>query len=369
MRSFRHELPFLALALQVLVAAATLAAPAAAQPPCREWLVKGCTNVSSRGTLGSAGGDTLSGKTDEDGVGQDPSGTGSSLEGFAVTIQDQQSASVEPFSFVLRADRSGQPDASAGGLLLQTALVSPPSGVGTQAWLLTVTFTTASTVLPLCGASYYGLNLPANGAWPNDGLSIHAGTYYQVGNSQGDNPAPNAPNVAWSIPGGTGGNPAQPAPMCQSVGLLVPAAVLIMGNVDPTLTGSPTNCIANQGNRSFGAGGRWPRIGGGRADGLDCLVRGPANGFFAVYFGLTMCPGLPLGGLATGALYLNPAAIVAVSTGALGATGDGTTTLLPPGAVPVGVLNQPLGFQAATIDLVGAGSVNLSNLARTRFLP
>jgi len=344
----------------------------AAQPEV-PWGVIGCDNVSTRGVLGTASGETMGKKEagSDDGTGQDPSGTGTSVGGFQFVLQDQEAATTEPYALVMRSDAAGQPDATAAGLLLQSTPISSPSGSGTQAWLVTVQFTTRSTALPLCSSAYYGLNFPANAAWPTDGLSLHAGTYYVVAGSQGDNPAPNAPNLTWSIPGGTGGTPAQPAPMCLHVGLLVRPAVLNMGNVDPTLTGN--NCIIGQGNRSFGAGGKWPRHGGGRIDGLDCRVLdgAAANGLFVTFFGVPLgCPGIPLPGTADGALYLNPGGpFLSVASGLLSASGEGLATILPPGSAPPAVISQPLRFQAFTVGPSFALPGRLSNLATATYLP
>lgn len=358
----------LVILLVLRLACATLAAQ-----PDERYLIIGCDNVSTRGTLSTANGETMGKKeaSDDDGVGQDTSGSGTSIGGFIFVLQDQNAATTEQYSLILRGDAFGQPDATAGGLLLQTALLTSPSGTGTQSWQITVQFATRATVLPLCSSAYYGLNLPANAAWPTDGLSLHASTYYLFGGTQGDNPAPNAPNLTWSIPGGTGGTPAQPAPMCLNVGLLVRPAVLNLGNVDPTLTGN--NCIVGQGNRSFGAGGKWPRHGGGRIDGLDCRVRdgAAANGLFVTFFGVPLgCPGIPLPGTADGALYLNPTGpFLSVASGLLSASGEGLATILPPGSAPPAVISQPLRFQAFTLGPSFALPGRLSNLATATYLP
>lgn len=303
-------------------------------------------------------------------MGQDNSGTGTELDGIRTAVQDEDASTVETFRVVLRSDAAGQPDSSAAGLLLQTTPIALPPGMGQQAWLIDVTFSTPSTVLPICGPSYYGLALTPAPTWPADGMSVHAGSYYLLGGTQGDNPAPNAPNLTWSIPGGTGGTPAQPPPMCLHIGLLVPSSVQMLGNFDPTLN-SANNCITTQGQRSFGAGGTWPRLGGGRNDGLDVLVRdgNASNGLFATAIGASiLCPGLHVPGLG-GAFYLNPAGPFAILTsGPLDPTGQGTTTLLQPGTAPVAVLGATLYFQTVTIDPAFT-QARFSNLTAVSYLP
>lgn len=339
--------------------------------PCWIWAVHGCDNVSVRGTLGTMGGEASNTRVNDNGTGHDTTGTGTRLDGFNHVLQDQNAATVEAYRLILRGDTAGVPDTSPGGLLLQTTPIAAPPGSGVTAWNLTVTFATPSTALPLCNAVYYGLDLPANANWPNDGHSLHAGTYGLLGGTQGDNPAPGAPNLAWLLPGGTGGTPVQPAPMCFHVGLLVQSAVLNMGNVDPTLS-NPANCITAQNNTSFGAGGKWPRLGGGRVDGLVCRVRdgNATNGLFVTLFGNTIgCPGIPFPPVANGALYLNPTAIVQIGVGVLDATGEGVVSLLPPGAATSNLLQVPLSFQAFTLDPTFGLPGHLTNLATSTYLP
>jgi hypothetical protein len=134
--------------------------------------------------------------------------------------------------------------------------------------------------------------------------------------------------------------------------------------------------VSTIGNRSFGAGGMWPVCNptSGRADGLDYRVRDSvhANGFAALFLGVDLgCPGLPLGSLANGALYLNPAAaFVQLTAGPLDAAGEGIGTILPPGSPACrAAVNRVLPFQAFTVGPSFTLPGNLTNRASVAYLP
>ncbi|MEZ5963444.1 MAG: hypothetical protein R3F56_06315 [Planctomycetota bacterium] len=356
-----------------------LAATATAQSPNYFGVYSGCTNYTSRGTLGTNAGDNMMQvpSTHYAGIGHDATGAGTVLTGFRHVLQDQNSLVTEPYSFIIRADNAGQPDASAGGILLQTAPLQSPSGTGINAWIITATLTTPSTALPLCNTYYQGLNLAANAGWTTDGLSSHICTYYLLGTTQADNPAPNAPNLAWNIDGATMAI-TQPSARCIRYELMLDAAVLNMGGTDPTQIGNTSNCVSTllnaAGNpRTFGAGGMWPENGGGRVDGIDYRVGDFPNqsGLFAVFLGVNIgCPGIPLGSIASGALYLNPGgAFVQVAGGSLDTTGAANGTVLPPGAAPAILVNRYLDFQAFTVGPTFALPGKLTNRASVQYLP
>src|SRR5690606_37225731 len=133
---------------------------------------------------------------------------------------------------------------------------------------------------------------------------------------------------------------------------------LNMSNTDPTQIGNAANCASTllnpQGNpRSWGVGGMWPEHGAGCNDGLDARSRDAANanGVFALFLGINLgCPGLPLGGLANGALYLKPgSAFVQVAAGELNPTGVGEVEVIPPGVAPPQLVNRIIDFQAFTV--------------------
>src|SRR5690606_28970100 len=133
------------------------------------------------------------------GIGHDVSGSSTTLVGFQYVMQDQNASTQEQYSLIVRSDMSGQPDPTPAGVLLQTTPLTSPSGTGTLAWIVTVTLATPSTALPLCNTYYHGTNATAAPTWPADGLSWHICTYYPLNGTQADNPAPNAPNIAWNI--------------------------------------------------------------------------------------------------------------------------------------------------------------------------
>jgi hypothetical protein len=158
------------------------------------------------------------------------------------------------------------------------------------------------------------------------------------------------------------------------VDTIVEAAVLNMGNVDPGLT---TTCLTGLGNRSFGAGGLFPRCTGSvgpRNDGLDCRVldAGNAGGVFALFLGIAgNCPGIPLGSLADGSLYLNPgSAFVQIAVGNLDASGAGVTTAVPPNTPACArAVNRSIDFQAFTVGPAFSLPGRLTNRATVNYLP
>lgn len=355
----------------------TLAATATAQTPNYFDMWSGCTNYTSRGALGTNAGDNLLEvpASHFSGVGHDATGTGTVLTGFRHVLQDQNAATGESYSFVVRGDASGQPDCTAAGLLLQTAPLAAPTGVGTLAWIITATLATPSTALPLCNTYYHGLNLPANAGWTADGLSSHMSSYYVIGATQADNPAPNAHNLAWNC---LAGAPTQPtSSRVIRYELALNAAVLRLGNTDPTLIGNAANCVSTLLNsfgnpRSFGAGGLYPELGGGRNDGIDYRINDAANqsGFYVVFIGANIgCPGLPLGFLYNGGLHLNPTALTSVASGGLDTTGLAIGTILPPNSAPNSIVNRVLDFQAFTVGPALTLPGNLTNRHGIQYLP
>jgi hypothetical protein len=209
-------------------------------------------------------------------------------------------------------------------------------------------------------------------ATATDGQLFHVSTYL-AGATQGDNPAPNAPNLGWGIVN----NAPLPAatPRTVRLGLLTAAPILNMGNDDPTV--QTTNCVSTLNGISYGAGGMWPQASGSagpRNDGLNARVRdsGNANGVAVVFLGSPIgCPGVPLGGLATGALYLNPGGLfVQVGTAALDAAGLGVAPIVPAGSlVTQPLVNRIIDFQAFTLGATFTLPGSLTNRASVAYLP
>lgn len=359
--------PLLPLALPL-----ALAGTALGQTPTNLFdIYSGCTNFTSRGILGQNAGEYLLQVRGAhfSGIGHDPSGAGTRLVGFQYVTQDQVGATPETYHLVVRTDSSGAPDCTTAGLIARVGpLTTPASTVSTPvAWQITATLATVATTLPLCGTYYIGAEFPAAAGWANDGQSLHITDY-----ALGDNVGSGAPNLSWNCINGAAQQPTFFETI--RVGMLVESAVLHMGNVDPTLT---TTCLTGLGNRSFGAGGMFPACNGAigpRNDGLDCRVRDQANpnGVFVLFLGTNVgCPGLPISGLANGALYLNPGgAFLQVATGALDATGIGTATAVPPNTPAcAAVVNRFVDFQSLSLSANFTLPGNLSNRAAVNYRP
>jgi hypothetical protein len=337
-------------------------APAVAAQNLFEIYNGACTDFTSRGIIAGSAGDYLLQvpATHFAGVGHDAGGSSSRLTGFTYFTQDQNGATPETYSVVVRGDVAGAPDCSAAGLLLSVPLMLPAAGIGVIARQITTTLATPSSALPLCQNYYMGLELAAAPGWSGgtDGQSLHLSDYFL-----GDNPAAGVPSLSWNC---LNGMPQQPTFFeTLRIGASVDAALLNMGNVDPTLPATRT-CLVTTNRRSFGAGGLWPACGGSRADGVDCRVRdrANANGVFVLFLGTALsCPGLPLSGLANGALYLNPGGVfLQLTSGALNSTGEGTASVIPPGSPACArAVNRFVDFQAFTLGSGFALPGNLTN--------
>ncbi len=351
--------------LTVLSIALAFCAHAGAQTPTNLFdLYAGTTDFTSRGILGTNAGEYLLQVRSShfSGVGHDQSGGGTRLSGFHHVLQDQNGATPETYTLLLRADAAGVPDCTAAGLLLSVGpFTTAPGGAGAVVFNTTTTLATVSTLLPLCPTFYQGIDLAAAPLWTADGLSVHLTDYFL-----GDNPAPGAPSLSWNC---LNGSPQQPAFFeTIRIDIVLQSALLQMGNVDPTASN----------RRSFGAGGMFPRCmgpAGPRNDGLDCRVRDAANanGIFVLFLGTTNgvgCPGLPLSGLANGALYLNPTtSFIQLTVGPLGATGEGIATAIPTGLSACSrVVNRFVDFQAFTLGPSLTLPGNLTNRASVSFL-
>ncbi len=352
----RSSLPVLSLAL-------AFCANADAQTPTNLFdIYSGTTNFTSRGIIGTNAGEYLLQvrASHFSGLGHDQSGGGTRLSGFHYVLQDQNGATPETYSLVLRAEAAGVPDCTAAGLLLRVGpFTTAPGGAGAVVFDMNQTLATPSTVLPLCATFYQGIDFAAAPGWTADGLSVHVTDYFL-----GDNPAPGAPSLSWNC---LNGSPQQPAFFeTIRVDTLVESAVLQMGNVDPTASN----------RRSFGAGGLFARCEGPaglRNDGLACRVRDAANanGIFVLFLGTSLgCPGVPVSGLANGALYLNPTGVfLQLTVGPLSAAGEGIGTAIPTGlSACIRVVNRFVDFQAFTLGPSLTLPGNLTNRASVSFL-
>lgn len=337
----------------------------------------GCTNYTSRGSLGTDAGELLLQvpATSFAGVAHNDDGRSAQMNGFQCVGQDQDGRTPETYYNIVRCDIGGQPDCSRSGQCLRVGPFTVPgsSFSGPIAWVLTTNLATPFTTCPTpCVTFYMGIEVAAAPAWTTDGLSIHIATSVLTGGTQADNPAPGAPNLAWECRAGT---PNQSDPVrTLRIGVLTPAAVLNIGNVDNTMGNS--NCLSAFGNRSFGVGGMFPRCQGSsgpRNDGLDFRVRDVSNaGGFAFVFAGTpgSCPGQRLGGVAYGALYLNSGgALLQVGSAGLDYTGTGIGTILPPQSpVCTSLVNRRVYLQSFSVGPSLSLPGRLSNECIVRYM-
>lgn len=335
-----------------------------------------CTTFTSRGTLGANPGDVLLEVpgTHFSGVCQDAAGSGTLFNSFFYQTQDQNAATVEPYSMLVRsaAFPGPGPDCTAAGIRMQVTGLSTPGGAGTIQWAITTTLATPSTALPLCETWFMGAEVAPAPNWPADGQSFHIANHYLTQGLTGGNPAPNAPSLAWNCVAGTANQPDG-----RTIRFYVnsPASVLTMANVDPTLA---AHCLATAPapytNTDTGAGGLWPQCQGtgARNDGLKARVvdASAPGGFYVVFLGTPVgCPGLPVPALFQGALYLNPTALVQVASGSLDAAGTTIADVLPAGFDCRPALNRFVPFQAFTLRSNLAFPGKVTNSAAVNYRP
>lgn len=321
-----------------------------------------CTTHTSRGTLNGAAGEVLLQIPGSHfiGVGHVPNGLSSQARGMRFVMQDQDAATQDNFSVVIRADLAGAPDCSASGLLATMGPLTPPPAVGITAWQLTVTFA-APVGIPQCDTFYVGVGLAAAN-WTADGQSLHVARY-----DSGSNAATNAVNLAWNC--ASSGASSQPATARTiRIGPLVAAAVLNMGNVDPL----GTRCMGP--GADFGAGGLWPvcegTTGTMRNDALHFRVRDDAlpAGACAVYaWPFTACASAYPFPFADGAWYLSPGYSGLFIGGGLLTNGEASgPTILTPALVKANcaLLSLPMYYQAIVVQ---GGLIHTTNRAGTVF--
>lgn len=341
-----------------------------------------CTNFTSRGVLGSNSGSILLEvpAAHFSGVGHDAAGSGTLFYNFHYLTQDQNAATVEPYSMEIRGEANPPPGPDVNTTLMQLTGLSTPGGTGTLAWFITNTLATPSTAVPLCNTFFMGANVAASSAaqpWPADSQSFHMGSYYLLQGATASNPAPNAPNIAWNILAGAAQQPTT-SPRTYRFYLGVGSPVLNTANDDPSLVGSG-HCLstapAPYTNIDTGPGGLWPQCqgtAGPRNDGLQARVldaQSP-NGIFVVFIGTSIgCPGLPFPIFFTGALYLNPTGLTQVASGGLDATGVGVVPMIPPGTNCRPAINRILDFQAITVPSTFTLPGRMTNRAGVRYLP
>ncbi len=339
-----------------------------------------CTYWTSRGSLGVDPGEILLQipASHFSGVCQDASGTATVLTELRLLVQDQNTATQEPYYMVLRADASGAP-ATGTPLLRVGPFVQPNIGNVIAAWDMIHTIT-ASTAVPSCATFYVGAETVAAPGWPQtDGLSVHMCSFYLLNNASfEDNPAapPDpVPSLGWNFNYNTNSVSQPGAARSVRFKLGSRAPTLHMGNVDPTMVGP--SCLVGLGKRSWGAGGMFPASNGDglgtRDDGLSARVIDLANrgGVFQLFMSDSQsCPGLQIGSLFTGTLFLNFANLIPVGSGVISAAnGEGIIPVIPPGVVlHRSMRGRLLPFQAITVGPTFTLPGNLTNMAGSTFL-
>lgn len=339
-----------------------------------------CTYWTSRGSLGSDPGEILVQYpvSHFSGICQDQSGTSTLLTDIRVIVQDQNTATQEPYYMILRGDNGGTP-ALGTPLLRVGPFVQPIQGNGVAAWDMIHAITPSSAV-PLCQTVYAGAETSPAPGWPaTDGFSVHMTSFYLINNASfEDNPAaaPDpVPNLGWNYNYTTQAVSQPGGPRSVRIMLGSRAPLLHMGNVDPTMVGP--SCLVALGKRSWGAGGMFPASNGDgqgtRDDGLSARVTDIVNrgGVFQLFMSDSqVCPGQPISFLFTGALYLNFGVLIPVGSGVIvNGTAQGIIPIIPPGTVlHRSMRGRLLPFQAFTLGPSFALPGSVTNMAGSTFL-
>ena len=297
------------------------------------------------------------------------------MNGFSITIQDQDAFTQEQFAIVVYADDStGQPDPA--NLLFQSEQFGTPASTSAstpQAWTLEADFATPFTGIPQTDTFYFGTNF-VTASSQFDGLNIWGTTYDDIGREQfgRDNPRPAAPGVGWliqqpqqaifvsqyvfPIPGGGGTTVTSEVLFNQF--LLTPGATLNTG-ADVISTAVPSTSP----NPGFGAAGLYPNS-SGRADGTAVLMRAAdlslAPGAIWLSAGLTNTPfGLP--GTTSGNIHLDLTSLVVLPTPvSLDSEGVFEGVVIPQGTPVLTSLVGTLNYQGLLLDIFGS-RVRLTN--------
>lgn len=158
-------------------AIAVLAAAVGAQSTFQQWdMFSGSVAGSSRASLGAAAGEMLQGVHASSNRGVLDVGGMSQVRQFSLVTQDQNCATTETFSFVVRSgDDVTGPVAGAPGLLGGVSGLTLPSSTtnGPCAWSLTVTLPASAPIMvPTTQHWSYGIGVSAAPTLPADGQSV-----------------------------------------------------------------------------------------------------------------------------------------------------------------------------------------------------
>ena len=317
-----------------VLAAAVIAAPTIAQSTNIFSVYTGRTSFTSRGFLGTAAGETLQGYPAERfrGIGHHNGvPKTAAVYGFGGIVQDQDRTTEEKYRLIFRrADDMGKPDATAGGVIARSGVLTlaKATGTGPIAWSLNINLGKDGVSTPVKHSFFAGIQLSANARWTRDGQSSHASAYTTPTSGAGDPVRAKAPNHAWQID-----------------------AKGVVRNVNPrswryelhTRRGAFQIGVRQRatGAALYGNCGNYPDA---NIHGLAFRLRdrASANGVGAVFASTALIGGAPLP--FDGHLYINPGTFVMVGSGKLSATG---TLELRPAAFAPGKLKA----------LVGAGDL------------
>ncbi len=291
--------------------------------------------------------------------------------GLRAVLQDQDARTSEKVWIVVRrAGPSGQPDLSAGGLLLQEGPF-PYSGqaTGVRAWNIKFTFSKA-LVLPE-GTFFYGIRFAPGRSSTDYGSLQMSGDY--PANPCGEHPRKGVlPGLAWKV-AYSGGKPSAastlPYKLAWDMGLLLSPPCIQAYAVDPK---SP--CLGKKGVPDFGYAALWPDLTDLESYGYKARfgwrVREsnlPGAGGFVFLSGKLLANPLALPGF--GKWYLDPADpwFVLVLPVTLDFHGDGRTAALdPPAPVRALLAGTSLHAQGVVLDSK-AGTVRLTGRCRSAF--
>ncbi len=296
-------------------------------------LYPGATTASSRGSLGTDAGASLTGFLSSHWQGVGDNGSKCSTVGFQVYLQDQNAATQESYHVVFRGGSNiTGPGTNPTSVLSRLGPLTTPknNGGGIRAWALTTTFSSAPS-LPCQGFFAAGTEMPPAPNWVADGLSTHT-SYSNLADQ-----SPAADDTAWEIRSSAivATHPAHKRSWRHRV--LVNNAVLQMGA-----------------NGKYGNGGMYPKVGSL----LTATVRGGtanANALCLLFADALAGSPIPLFP-ATTRVYLFGVFPTRVSTATLDSAGNGTHLV---GPVPSSGPRYVYPFQAL---MVGT-NVNLTNLA------
>jgi hypothetical protein len=312
-------------------------------------------NTASRGNFGPGDGSLFQGYPPSHfrGIGDD--GTSCTVHGFQYLVQDQDTATSDPYTWAIRSGTAAGPTLGAGGLLAGLATATPLSTGGPGAWLITLT-PTSPIAVPCNDHFFVGFQFPAFAAWPtSDGPSGQARTY------AGEGPVlTGQPHHTWQFIGTPDtGAVSQTSARVWAISVRTPCPTLSVGALGWTI--SP----------NFGAPGMYTKVALPEALGITFRVRDAANpnGAAIILFGTAYDPSFGLGGFGIkGRLWLTAGLIGQLHAMTLGATGEAIGGPAWMGAGQLhrfGGTNAFVLFQAITYT-PPLGNVRAANAAGTR---